>query len=334
MNHQNPQHFKALIAELKNGKPTVSIQYLPKESLPQGEILISVAYSSLNYKDALAVTGLGKILRHYPIVPGIDLAGTVEESSSPLYKKDDLVLVTGQGMGERYWGGYSQMARVKLDWPIPVPKGLNLKQAMGLGTAGFTAMQSVLALEAHGLTPSSGKVVVTGAAGGLGSIAIVILSKLGYHVVASTGRSELQPYLKRLGAKEIMDRKILTTTSDKPLESKEWAGAIDTVGAETLAGLIRSMNYGASIAVCGLAGGSALQTHIFPFVLRAINLLGINSDSCPREHRCKVWERLRHDMPLELLDQMVQIASLEEIPELSHKILKGQIQGRVVIKLK
>jgi len=326
--------FKALVVDLKDEKPVASLQALRKESLPPGDVVVSVVYSSLNYKDGLAVTGQGRIINRYPMVPGIDLAGIVEKSDSPSFKPGDQVLLTGWGIGERHWGGYAQWARVKADWLLPLPKGLTLKQAMGIGTAGLTSMLCVMALETHALRSGGRDVIVTGASGGVGSVAVAILAKLGYRVVASTGRTEAHDYLKTLGASQIIDRKVLANPSGKPLESERWGGGIDTVGGETLASLLRSMAYGASVASCGLAGGKALNTTVYPFILRGVNLLGIACAFCPNEQRHEAWKRLTCDLPFDLLDQMIQVVPLEEVPMLSRKIIRGEIRGRVVISLR
>ena len=333
--------FQALVLDEKAGKPVASFRELSIDALPPGEVLVSVAWSSLNYKDALAVTGRGKIVRQYPMVPGIDLAGTVEESSSPEFKRGDKIIVTGCGLGEDRWGGFSQLARVKVESIVPLPERLSLKQAMAVGTAGFTAMLCVMALEDHGLRPGkdlaatrpveAGEVVVTGAAGGVGSVAVVLLAKLGHTVAASTGRAEAHDYLRSLGASRILDRKFFTAPADKPLGSARWAGAIDTVGGGTLAAVIRSLAYGRSVAACGLAGGSELNTTVYPFILRAVNLLGINSSLCPYERRLQAWKRLAKELPLDLLDSMTQTARLQDIPKLSGQMLEGKIRGRTVI---
>lgn len=325
--------FKALVLDQKDGVFQASLQELQKDVLPAGDVLVAVAYSSLNYKDGLAVTGQGKVVRQYPMVPGIDLAGTVEESRSPRFKPGDQVILTGWGIGERHWGGYAQAARVKADWLLALPPGLTLKQAMGIGTAGLTAMFSIMALEERGMTPGGREVAVTGAAGGLGGMAVAILAKLGYDVVASTGRPEAHDYLTTLGAHRILDRKVLSTPSDKPLESERWAGAVDTVGGETLAALLRTMAYGASVAACGLAGGSRFQTTVFPFILRGVSLLGIESSQAPHERRQAAWARLVRDLPLESLDRMIQVVPLEDVPRLSQAILRGQVRGRIVVDL-
>jgi acrylyl-CoA reductase (NADPH) len=325
--------FKALVLDQQEGAVQASLREIEKDALPLGEVLVAVAYSSLNYKDALAVTGQGKVVRRYPMVPGIDLAGTVEESQSSFLKPGDPVLLTGWGIGERHWGGYAQAARVKADWLLPLPPGLTLKQAMGIGTAGFTAMLSVMILEERGMKPSGREVVVTGAAGGVGGMAVAILAKLGYEVAASTGRPEAHEYLKTLGARRILDRKTFSAASAKPLESERWGGAVDTVGGETLAGLLRTMARGTSVAACGLAGGSRLQTTVFPFILRGISLIGIESSRVPRDQRQAAWARLVRDLPPESLDRMVQVVPLEDIPRLSREMLQGRVRGRVMVDL-
>jgi acrylyl-CoA reductase (NADPH) len=323
--------FKALLAEQKDGVTQVALRELSKNDLPPGDVLVAVAYSTLNYKDGLAVTGQGKVIRKFPLVPGIDLAGSVVESASPAYRPGDAVVLTGWGVGESHWGGLAQLARVKAEWLVPLPQGLSLKQAMGIGTAGFTAMLCVLALEEHGLTPADQReVVVTGAAGGVGSIAVAVLAKLGYNVVASSGRAELHDYLRQLGAKQVLDRSVLAKPG-RPLESERWAGAVDTVGGDTLATLLTGMAANASVAACGNAAGFTLTTTVFPFILRGVNLLGINSVMVPQPRRLLAWERLARDLPAPALDSMIQVAPLAQVPELSQQILKGQVRGRVVI---
>jgi acrylyl-CoA reductase (NADPH) len=324
-------NFKALVVNQHESAVQAALQELQLDALPAGNVLISVAYSSLNYKDGLAVTGKGKVVRQYPMVPGIDLSGVVLESASADFKEGNQVIITGWGLGEQRWGGYAQRARVNSDWLVPIPAGLDLKQAMAIGTAGFTAMLSVMALEKHGLTPEKGEVAVTGASGGVGSVAVAILAHLGYHVVASTGRAETHDYLRVLGARDIMDRNVLATLSHRPLEATRWAGAVDSVGGETLASLLKSMAHRASVAACGLAGGSHLPTTVHPFILRGVNLLGIDSNMSPIVERQEAWARLAHDLPLDLLESMTQVVPLNDVPALSEEILKGQIRGRVVI---
>lgn len=325
------QMFKALLLTEAEGSVTAGVRELAESALPAGDVLISVAYSSLNYKDGLAVTGRGKVVRNFPMVPGIDLAGTVVQSETPAYKPGDPVVLTGWGIGERHWGGYAQRARVRSEWLVPLPAGLTLQQAMGIGTAGLTAMLCVMALEEHGLAPGGREVVVTGAAGGVGSVAVAILARLGYQVAAGTGRAEAHDYLRSLGASRIIDRAALAAPSNRPLESEQWAGAVDTVGGDTLAALLRAMGYGGSVAACGLAGGNHLQTTVLPFILRGVNLLGIDSVQCPAARRRAAWERLARDLPPAALERMMQVIPLAEVPAASQQILRGQVRGRVVV---
>ena len=323
--------YKALVLNQDAGGFSAGIQQLAPEAFPAGEVLIRVAYSSLNYKDGLAVTGKPGVVRKWPMVPGVDLAGVVEESASAEFQKGDEVVVTGCGTSETMWGGYAQLARLDARFIVPLPHGITLKQAMGVGTAGVTAMQCVMELERHGLKPGGKEVVVTGAGGGVGSVAVAILAKLGFKVVASSGRAELAEYLKSLGACEIIDRATLAAPSKKPMEAERWAGAVDSVGGETLAGVIRSLSSGGSVAACGLAGGASLNTSVFPFILRGVNLLGIDSVRVPNSQRRAVWERLGRDLPMELLDSMIEVHPLEEYQALGERILAGQTRGRVVI---
>jgi acrylyl-CoA reductase (NADPH) len=333
--------FKALLATQEDEKTSISFREIDLSSLPPGEVLIRVLYSSLNYKDGLAVTGKPGVIRKYPMVPGVDLAGVVEESSAYPWKAGDSVIVTGSGLSETIWGGYAEFVRIDARHLVKLPESMTLRQAMGIGTAGFTAMQCVVALERHGVTPSSGDVsggsscdvVVTGAAGGVGSVAIAILAKLGYRVFASTGRAELAPYLRSLGASEIVDRNALAAPSKRPMDSERWAGAVDTVGGETLAGIIRTLKIGASVAACGLAGGATLNTTVYPFILRGVNLLGINSVTVPREDRLEIWRRLARDLPLPLLDGMIEELPLDRVIEAGEKILAGAVRGRTVIRV-
>jgi acrylyl-CoA reductase (NADPH) len=326
--------FKALVLEQEDGAVKADIQQLGTDALPEGDVLISVAYSTLNYKDGLAVTGKGKIIRNYPMVPGVDFVGTVAESASPRFKAGDKVILTGWGVGERHWGGYAQMARVKSEWLVPLPEGLSMEQTMAIGTAGFTAMLSVMALEKHDVRPDGREVVVTGAAGGVGSVAVALLANLGYNVAAATGRTELHDYLVgTLGAKEIVGREEVSGESKRPLEKERWGGAVDTVGGKVLAGLLPAMAYHSSVAVCGNAGGIELNTTVFPFILRGVNMLGIDSVMCPLEVRTEAWNRLVRDLPPQALAGMHQVVALEDIPALSQDILKGQVRGRVVVDL-
>jgi len=325
--------FRAVLATQEDGKTVVAFHDLALSSLPPGEVLIRVQYSSLNYKDGLAVTGKPGVIRKFPMIAGIDLAGVVEESSSPEWKKGDTAIVTGSGLSETIWGGYSEYARLDARLLVKLPEGMTARQAMGIGTAGFTAMQCAIALEHHGVKPASGEVVVTGAAGGVGSVAVAILAKLGYRVVASTGRAELAPYLQSLGAAEVIDRSVLSAPSKRPMDSERWAGAIDTVGADTLGGVIRGLKVGGSVAACGVAGGGTLNTTVFPFILRGVNLLGINSVTVAREERLEIWRRLSTDLPMATLESMIEEAPLDRVFELGAKILAGGVRGRTVIRV-
>ena len=307
------------------------IRDLPATELPEGDVTIRVAYSSLNYKDGLAVTGAAGVIRRYPMIPGIDLAGEVVASESPEFQPGDRVAVTGCGLSETVWGGYTEMARMKAPDVIPIPAGISTKQAMAIGTAGFTAMQAVIALERNRTKPGGRDIVVTGAGGGVGSVAVALLGKLGYRVVASTGRAETHDYLRDLGAAEIIDRGVLAAASKKPIEAERWGGAVDSVGGDTLAGLLRTMAHGSSIAVCGLAGGPLLHTTVFPLILRGVNLLGINSVLVHNAERRDIWARLERDLDMRLLDRMTQEIGLSEVFDWGKKILDGQVRGRVVV---
>jgi acrylyl-CoA reductase (NADPH) len=322
--------FRALLLEQSAGGVQASLRDLPRSALPEGDVLVAIAYSDLNYKDGLALTGQGRVVRAYPMVPGIDFAGTVVESRSAAYQPGDAVVLTGWGAGEWHWGGYATMARVKADWLVPLPAGLSLQQAMAIGTAGFTAMLCVMALEEHGLQSVTREVLVTGAAGGVGSIAVALLANLGYNVTASTGRAEAHGYLRELGARQFVDRAELTAPG-KPLESERWGASVDTVGGDVLAGVLRAMAANTSVAACGNAGGAALNTTVFPFILRGVNLLGINSVAVPTERRIAAWERLARDLPAAALDRMTRVVPLAAVPGLAGEILAGRVQGRVVI---
>lgn len=322
--------FRALVLDQPPEEGSVSVRDVSPAELPDGNVLVRVEYSDVNYKDGLAVTGKGKVIRSYPMVPGVDLAGTVEESSSERYRPGDRVIATGWFLGERHWGGYSQMARLRDAWLVPLPSGLSTRDAMAIGTAGLTAMLCVVALEEWGVE-RDGDVVVTGASGGVGSCAVAILAHLGYRVVASTGRNEEHPYLTSLGAHEVIDRSVLATPSSRPLESQRWAGAVDAVGGDTLAGLIRTMRNGAAIAACGNAGGADLHTSVYPFILRGVALLGVESVTVSEERRRLAWERLATHLPRERLDEMARIVPLEEVPAVCREIVAGKVRGRIVV---
>lgn len=325
--------FRALVIEKDaTGATHAAVQELSEDRLPAGEVTVAVEYSTLNYKDGLCLgPGGGGLVRSWPHVPGIDFAGTVAASDDTRYRPGDKVVLTGWRVGEAHWGGYSQRARVKADWLVALPAGLTTRQAMAVGTAGFTAMLAVMALEDHGLTPAKGEVLVTGAAGGVGSVATAILAKLGYRVAAVTGRPETQSYLRGLGAARIIPRADLAETVKRPLESETWAGCVDAVGGAMLARLLGQMKHGASVAAVGLAGGASLPASVIPFLLRGINLLGIDSVLCPYPRRLRAWNRIAQDLPLAKLDAMVHPATLPDLPGLGAAILQGTVQGRVVV---
>jgi acrylyl-CoA reductase (NADPH) len=328
---QNRTFLALVVDKAEEEQVHSSIREMEQDTLPEGQVLVEVAYSSLNYKDGLAVTGRGKVIRRYPLAPGIDLAGTVVESDSGDFQAGDEVLATGWGLGEVHWGGYAQLARLPAGWLTPLPAGLSLKQAMAIGTAGFTAMLAVSSLERHGLQPDQGDVAVTGATGGVSSLAVALLARLGYQIVASTGKAEAHDYLRNLGASKIIGRAELAEPPTRPLESGRWAGAIDVVGGSTLTSLLAALKPEASVAACGLAGGSELQTTVFPFILRGVNLLGINSGAVSAEKRVDLWARLAHDLSPDLLDGLTQVIPLAEVPAFADKIIDGQIRGRVVV---
>src|SRR5579883_1440441 len=325
--------FKALVLHEADGKVTPRIERLAESALPPGEVTVAVEYSTLNYKDGMILNGLGRLVRKYPHVPGVDFAGTVLASDSPEYKAGDKVVLTGWRVGEVQWGGYAGMARVKAGHLVPLPQGLTTKRAMAIGTAGFTSMRAVMALEDHGVTPAKGEVLVTGAAGGVGSIATAILAKLGHRVTASTGRPEQHDFLRELGAVAFVDRAELAKPVTRPLDAERWAGAIDAVGSTTLATVLTQMKYGGSVAACGLAGGSDLPATVIPFLLRGVNLLGIDSVMCPAERRLACWQRLARDLPLGKLEAMIRKVTLGDLLKLGPQILKGQVQGRTVVEI-
>ncbi len=326
--------FRALLVEKnEEGKTSASVQELDDSRLPDGNVTVAVEYSGLNYKDGLCVGPGGGLVRNYPHVPGIDLAGTVEASDDARYSVGDKVVLTGWRVGEAHWGGYAQKARVNGDWLVPLPDGLSTRQAMAVGTAGFTAMLAVMALEDHGLKPGQGPVLVTGAAGGVGSVATAVLANLGYEVAAVTGRPEAGEYLTSLGATQIVPREDLNETTKRPLERETWSGCVDAVGGDMLARVLGQMNYGASVAAVGLAGGAGLPATVIPFLLRGVNLLGIDSVMQPFENRVRAWGRVVSDLPLDKLEAMIQPATLNDLPDLGRAILKGQVKGRVVVDL-
>ncbi len=322
--------FNALVVDKDDeGKTNAAVKALSLDDLPAGEVTVAVEYSTVNYKDGLCVGPGGGLVRNYPHVPGIDFAGTVEASDDDRYKPGDKVVLTGWRVGEAHWGGYSQKARVKADWLVPLPDGIDTRQAMAVGTAGFTAMLAVMALERQGI--KDGPVLVTGAAGGVGSVATAILANLGYDVAGVTGRPETADYLTSLGATQIVAREELNETTKRPLEGETWAGCVDAVGGEMLARVLGQMKYGASVAAVGLAGGAGLPATVIPFLLRGVNLLGIDSVMQPYDNRVEAWKRVAKDLPMDKLEAMIQPAVLADLPELGRGILKGQVKGRVVV---
>ncbi|MCO4842938.1 MAG: oxidoreductase [Yoonia sp.] len=324
--------FKALVVEKnEDGKTNAAVQEMSLDQLPAGDVTVAVEYSTVNYKDGLCIGPGGGLVRNYPHIPGIDFAGTVEASDDPRYKAGDKVVLTGWRVGEAYWGGYSQKARVKADWLVPLPAGLDTRQAMAVGTAGFTAMLAVMALEDHGI--KDGPVLVTGAAGGVGSVATAILSNLGHQVAAVTGRPETAEYLTSLGATQIVARDEINETTKRPLEAETWGGCVDAVGGEMLARLLGQMKYGASVSAVGLAGGAGLPATVIPFLLRGVNLLGIDSVMQPYDNRVRAWQRIAKDLPMDKLEAMIVPATLSDLPTLGPDILKGQVKGRIVVDL-
>ncbi|BDY74507.1 MDR family oxidoreductase [Escherichia coli] len=323
--------MQALLLEQQDGKTLASVKTLDESCLPEGDVTVDVHWSSLNYKDALAITGKGKIIRNFPMIPGIDFAGTVRTSEDPRFHAGQDVLLTGWGVGENHWGGLAEQARVKGDWLVAMPQGLDARKAMIIGTAGFTAMLCVMALEDAGVRPQDGEIVVTGASGGVGSTAVALLHKLGYQVVAVSGRESTHEYLKSLGASRILSRDEFAES--RPLEKQLWAGAIDTVGDKVLAKVLAQMNYGGCVAACGLAGGFTLPTTVMPFILRNVRLQGVDSVMTPPARRAQAWQRLVADLPESFYTQAAQEISLAEAPKFAEAIINNQIQGRTLVKV-
>lgn len=322
--------FRAILIDKDDHGYRASLQALDEARLPEGDVLVRVSHSTLNYKDALAITGKGPVVRQFPMVPGIDLAGVVEDSSHPDFRVGDAVLLNGWGVGESHWGGLAQLARLRGDWLIPLPAGFSAAEAMAVGTAGYTAMLSVLALERHGVTPDRGEVLVTGASGGVGSFAVALLARLGYRVVASTGRAEEADYLKTLGAAEIVERASLSEPG-RPLGRERWAGAIDSVGSHTLANVCAGTRYGGCVAACGLAQGMEFPATVAPFILRGVTLAGIDSVMRPRADRLEAWSRLARDLDKTLLAPITREIGLEEAIAVASELLAGRVRGRVVV---
>ena len=325
--------FRALMLNAdEDGKVNAAITDLTNNDLPEaGDVLIAVDYSTLNYKDGLVINGLGKLVRDYPHIPGVDLAGTVIESKDDRYKPGDQVVATGWRMGEIWWGGHAQRARIKADWLVPLPEGMTTRQVMSMGTAGLTAALSIMALENQGVTPDAGEVLVTGAAGGVGSVAVTMLAKRGYSVAAVTGRPETADYLTGLGASTIIPREDLSEPTTRPMESATWAGCIDNVGGSTLSRVIGQMAYGGTIASLGNAGGIKIETNVLPFILRGVNLLGIDSVMQPYENRVKAWQNITNWMDMAKLDAMVTETNLDDVTDYASAILKGQVKGRILV---
>jgi len=331
-NMPQDNQFTAILLEQEGDKVKASVQTLDDERLPEGDVTVDVKYSTLNYKDGLILGGLARLVRDYPHVPGVDFSGVVAASDNPAFNPGDEVIVTGWRLGEIHWGGYATRARVKSEWLVPVPDGLDLKRAMALGTAGLTAMLAIMALEEHGLKPDNkGEVLVTGAGGGVGSVAVAVLHHLGYRVAASTGRADTHAYLKDLGATTIVDRAELAVPPKGPMASERWSGIIDNVGGEQLGHILASLAYWGSCASVGNAGGIKFTATVIPFLLRGINLLGIDSNTCPMERRTKAWERLAMELPKDKLDAMTNTVGLAEVIGLGGKILQGQVRGRTVV---
>ena len=325
--------FKAVLIEKDDAGQRVSLTEVSEDQLPEGDVTVRVECSTMNYKDGLAITGKSPVVRKFPMVPGIDFAGTVEASDNPDFKAGDKVVLNGWGVGEVHWGGLAQKARVKGDWLIPLVPEFTAEQAMAIGTAGYTAMLCVMALEKGGVTPDRGEVLVTGAAGGVGSVAVAVLSKLGYDVVAVTGRIAEVEYLMKLGAKRIIDRAELSAPG-KPLMKEQWAGAVDVVGGQMLANVCASMKYRGVVAACGLAGGFALPATVMPFILRGVTLAGVDSVMCPKADRIEAWKRLAKDLDPALLESMVQRLTMNEVIPTAEKILAGEVRGRVIVPIK
>lgn len=331
MGASGAENFRALVLDKGDEGIRAAVRSLAVRDLPAGEVTVDVAYSTLNYKDGLVLGGLGGLVKTYPHVPGIDFAGTVSASDSPDYKIGDQVILTGWRVGEVQWGGYAQKARVQADWLVPLPAGLTAERAMALGTAGLTAMLCILALEKHGVTPAMGEVLVTGAAGGVGSVAVAVLAHLGYPVAAATGRTETHDYLRGLGATRLVGRDELAGEQKRPLLAQQWVGAVDTVGSRILANVLASIRYGGSVAACGLAAGNDLPTTVLPFILRGVNLLGIDSVECPLAVRTLAWRRLAADLPDGAFAAMTRTVTLADLPAVGRDILAGKVQGRLIV---
>jgi acrylyl-CoA reductase (NADPH) len=324
--------MKAIVIEKTEGGSKAALTDFDEKKLMDGDVTVRVEYSTINYKDGLAITGKAPVVRRWPMIAGVDLSGTVESSTNPQWKAGDKVILNGCGLGETHLGAYAEKARVKGDWLVRLPDGISARDAMAIGTAGYTAMLCVLALERHGVKPADGAAIVTGAAGGVGSVAVALLSKLGYHVIASTGRTSEADYLKTLGASEILDRAELAGPA-KPLAKERWAAGIDSVGSTTLANVISMTKYGGAVAACGLAQGMDLPSSVAPFILRGVALLGVDSVMCPMEWRQQAWKRLATDLDHKKLEAMTREISLDQVVETAPSILAGKVRGRIVVRV-
>jgi acrylyl-CoA reductase (NADPH) len=322
--------FKAVLIERVERPYRANFTALEEGRLPAGDVTVRVEYSTLNYKDALAITGRAPVVRQFPMVPGVDFAGSIDQSADPSYKIGDRVLLNGWGVGEQHWGGLAQLARVKGEWLIPLPAAFSARQAMAIGTAGYTAMLCVLALERHGVTPESGEILVTGAAGGVGSVAVAVLAKLGFRVAAVTGRPAETDFLKHLGAAEVLERSLFASPG-KPLGKERWAGAIDVVGSHTLVNVCASMRYRGVVAACGLAGGLDFPATVAPFILRGVTLAGVDSVMCPRADRLAAWRRLDQDLDMDKLEFLTEEIGLSQVVDRAAGFLEGRIRGRIVV---
>ncbi len=322
--------FNGILIEKDDAGYRATLKELEESALPEGDVTVRVSHSTLNYKDGLAITGRGPVVRKFPLVPGIDLAGTVEATTNPDYKVGDPVVLNGWGVGENHWGGLAQKARLKGEWLVPLPKAFSPRQAMAIGTAGYTAMLCVMALERHGVTPDKGEIIVTGAAGGVGSVAVAILAKLGYTVVGVTGRPEERDYIMGLGASEVLERAAFSAPG-KPLARERWAGAVDVVGSHTLANVCAATRYGGVVTACGLAGGMDFPASVAPFILRGVTLAGVDSVMCPRPLRLEAWQRLTTDLDMSKLEVISQEIGLNDVVSTATRLLDGQVRGRVIV---
>lgn len=325
--------FQGLLIEKNDDKQVIGLKQFEESDLPSGDVLVQVEYSTINYKDALAVTGASPIAKIYPLVPGIDFAGTVISSETPEYSAGQKVVLNGWGVGEKHWGGLAEKARVKSDWLVHLPDGFDAKQAMAIGTAGYTAMLCVMALEEQGVKPEDGEIIVSGASGGVGSVAVSVLAKLGYTVVALTGKAHEHDYLKELGASEVLDRSLFSEPG-RPLNKERFAGAVDCVGSTTLANICASMKYGGIVTACGLAGGFDFPSTVMPFILRGVTLVGIESVMCPKPKRLEAWRRLSEDLNIDHLTKMSSEIGLSEVIPTSSSLLKGVIKGRLIVDVR